>query len=83
MQADLKTEYWYDYEEQAFKTPEGEWHPGFSIVAYCGGQAVCRVEDVFLTQRVAEEFVNRCNAEKLELCHLADVLEDRLCVLPL
>ena len=83
MIADLKTEYWYDYEEQTFETPDGERCLGFSIVAYCGGRPVYRAENAFLSQSVAKDFVDRCNFEKLELCHLADVLEDRLCVLPL
>ena len=52
-------------------------------MAFCGQQLVYRAENVFTAKSVAEEFVNCCNAEGLELCHLADVLEDRLCVLPL
>ena len=76
-------QYRYGYEEHSHKTEEGVPYRGFDIVAFCGQWLVYRAENVFTTKNVAEEFVNRCNAEGLELCHLTDVLEDRLCVLPL
>lgn len=76
-------QYRYGYEEHSHETQEGVPYRGFDIVAFCGQQLVYRAENVFTAKSVAEEFVNRCNAEGLELCHLADVLEDRLCVLPL
>ena len=76
-------QYRYGYEEHSHETQEGEPYRGFDIVAFCGQQLVYRAENVFTAKSVAEEFVNCCNAEGLELCHLADVLEDRLCVLPL
>ncbi len=34
--------------------------------------------DIFFDKQKAEEFVNLCNFEKLELIHLADVIEDIL-----
>ena len=83
MNADFKTKYWYSFEEQTFQTPDGDCCQGFNILAFCGKQLVYRAENAFTTQSVAEEFVNNCNSQGLELCQLADVLEDRLCVLPL
>lgn len=34
--------------------------------------------DIFFSKRKAQEFVNLCNSEKLELIHLADVIDDIL-----
>ena len=76
-------QYRYGYEEHSHETQEGVPYRGFDIVAFCGQRLVYRAENVFTAKSVAEQFVNRCNAEWLELCYLADVLEDRLCVLPL
>lgn len=36
------------------------------------------VEDIFFDKQKAEEFVELCNQEKLELIHLQDVIEDIL-----
>ena len=34
------------------------------------------VEDIFFDKQKAEEFVELCNNEKLELIHLQDVIDD-------
>ena len=34
--------------------------------------------DIFFDKKKAEDFVNICNSEELELIHLADVIEDIL-----
>lgn len=73
----------YAYQKQRNVTEDGMFYTGFDLLVLCGRTEIYRVEDVFLTETVAQEFVNRCNCEQLELCHLADVLEDRLCDFPL
>ena len=35
-------------------------------------------EDIFFDRRKADEFIDLCNKEKLELIHLPDVIEDIL-----
>lgn len=36
------------------------------------------VKDIFFNKQKAEDFINLCNQEKLELIHLQDVIEDIL-----
>ncbi len=42
------------------------------------GNALKTVENLFLNIKKAEEFIELCNKEKLELVHLQDVIEDIL-----
>lgn len=42
------------------------------------GNVLNTFEDIFFSKQKAEEFVELCNDEKLELIHLQDVVEDVL-----
>lgn len=42
------------------------------------GNALKTVKNIFLNIKQAEEFIELCNSEKLELVHLQDVVEDVL-----
>lgn len=42
------------------------------------GNMLKSFEDIFFSKQKAEEFVELCNDEKLELIHLQDVVEDVL-----
>ena len=42
------------------------------------GNVLKTFEDIFFSKQKAEEFVELCNHEKLELIHLQDVVEDVL-----
>ena len=42
------------------------------------GNVLNTFEDIFFNKQKAEEFVELCNDEKLELIHLQDVVEDAL-----
>ena len=42
------------------------------------GKTLQSIPDIFFDREKAEEFVNLCNSEKLELVHLMDVIEEIL-----
>lgn len=42
------------------------------------GNVLETFEDIFFDKQKAEEFIELCNEEKLELIHLQDVIEDIL-----
>ena len=48
------------------------------VVVDSDGNIFETIPDVFLDQMRAERFIHLCNAEKLELIHLPDVIEDEL-----
>lgn len=42
------------------------------------GSVLKSVDNIFFSKQKAEEFIELCNEEKLELIHLKDVIEDIL-----
>lgn len=40
------------------------------------GNVLETIEDIFLSKEKAEEFIELCNEEKLELVHLQNVVDD-------
>lgn len=61
-------------------TDEGNHkHTVYGITALDSfGNVLKTVEDIFFCKQKAEEFIELCNQEKLELIHLQDVIEDIL-----
>ena len=58
---------------------ENHRNPVYGITALDNfGNMLKSVEDIFFSKQKAEEFVELCNDEKLELIHLQDVVEDVL-----
>ena len=56
---------------------DNQWHIVYGITALdCKGMERASFADIFFDKWKAQEFVNLCNFEKLELIHLADVIDD-------
>lgn len=54
-------------------------HTVYGITALNGrGIEAATFPDIFFDKQKAEDFVELCNSEKLELIHLADAVEDVL-----
>ena len=58
---------------------DNQRHTVYGITALDGrGAEISSFHDIFFDKRKAEDFIELCNSEKLELIHLADVVEDIL-----
>ena len=54
-------------------------HIVYGITALnCFGKTLATFADIFFDKQKAIDFVKLCNSERLELIHLADVVEDAL-----
>ena len=69
----------YSLAEGVFTDEEGVIHKTYGISARdFNGNISASFPDIFLDKQNAESLVNLCNKNKLELCHLSDVIEDAL-----
>ncbi len=58
---------------------EGQAYTVYGITALNNsGKELASFPDMFFDKQKAIDFVNLCNSERLELVHLADVVEDAL-----
>ena len=65
--------------EGVFTDEDGVEHKTYGISATdTGGNISATYRDIFFDKEVAGNFVDLCNKNKLELCHLSDVIEDVL-----
>lgn len=72
-------EYTYRLKEDITFDEEGKKHTSYGIEALdnCGNQ-LKSVSDIFLDRKKAEDFINLCNTEKLDIIHLMDTIEDAI-----
>ena len=69
----------YTLREDAVTDEENCEHLVYGITAIdTFGNVLKTFEDIFFDKQKAEEFIELCNKEKLELIHLEDVVEDVL-----
>lgn len=69
----------YSLAEGDFTDEEGVNHKTYGISAKdFNGNISASYPDIFFDKHDAENLVNLCNKNKLELCHLSDVIEDAL-----
>lgn len=69
----------YSLAEGVFTDEEGLTHKTYGISAKdFNGHIFASFPNIFLDKQNAETLVNLCNENKLELCHLLDVIEDVL-----
>ena len=66
----------YEVVEDMVKEPSGKKRKTFSILIKDESCILRKVYDVFTERIKAEEFVNICNREQLELIHFDFVLEE-------
>lgn len=67
----LRTDTIYDENKKAYTV--------YGIMAVSSnGEVIKSVPDVFFDKDKAEDFVDRCNKDRLPLVHLDDVIEDAL-----